>query len=115
VTAAFRQSDILFMPSLSEGLPVVGVRAIAMGLAVVASDVGGFKDLVLPGVNGQLVDPAQPADYAQALTWLLSDHEALQGAREASRRHAQIFDIENVVTAYEALFEEALHGGERQP
>ncbi|HET9587728.1 MAG TPA: glycosyltransferase family 4 protein, partial [Anaerolineales bacterium] len=42
----FDRSDILFMPSLSEGLPVVGVQALAKGLAIVASQVGGFVDLV---------------------------------------------------------------------
>ncbi|RMD61637.1 glycosyltransferase family 1 protein, partial [Candidatus Parcubacteria bacterium] len=48
----FDRSDILFMPSLSEGLPVVGVQALAKGLAIVASRVGGFVDLVRDGENG---------------------------------------------------------------
>jgi glycosyltransferase involved in cell wall biosynthesis len=114
VTDAFRHSDILFMPSLSEGLPVVGVRAISMGLAVVASDVGGFKDLVQHGCNGHLVDPTQPDGYTLGLRELLTDREVLQRSREASRKHAQMFDLENVVTAYENLFFEALGGAAAQ-
>src|SRR5574341_1656547 len=52
----FDKSDILFMPSRSEGLPVVGVQALAKGLAIVASHVGGFVDLVQQRENGYLVE-----------------------------------------------------------
>jgi glycosyltransferase involved in cell wall biosynthesis len=48
----FDKSDILFMPSRAEGLPVVGVQALAKGLAIVASRVGGFVDLVDDDKNG---------------------------------------------------------------
>ena len=51
----FDKSDILFMPSRSEGLPVVGVQALAKGLAIVASRVGGFVDLVDDDKNGYLI------------------------------------------------------------
>jgi len=50
------QSDLLFMPSLSEGLPVVGLQALGVGLAIVASRAGGNVDLVDPGSNGSLAD-----------------------------------------------------------
>lgn len=110
VTEAFRRADILFMPSLSEGLPVVGVRAVSLGLAVVASRVGGFIDLVEPGVNGELVEADDPEGYARALRPMLASSERLQAAREAGRRKSAEFDIENVVDAYLALFAEALGG-----
>jgi len=45
------------MPSLSEGLPVVGLQALAMGLAIVASRAGGNIDLVEPGYNGFWLTP----------------------------------------------------------
>ena len=56
----FSKSDILFMPSLSEGLPVVGVQALAKGLAFVVSDIGGFVDLVDDEENGYLIDGSNP-------------------------------------------------------
>ena len=46
VREVFLQSDILIMPSLSEGLPVVGVQALSAGLAFAVSNIGGFIDLV---------------------------------------------------------------------
>ena len=49
VKKEFQNSDILFMPSLSEGLPVVGVHALASGLAFIVSDIGGFVDIVDQG------------------------------------------------------------------
>ena len=56
VKRVFQSSDILFMPSLSEGLPVVGVQALASGLAFIVSEIGGFSDLVVNGENGFLVN-----------------------------------------------------------
>ncbi len=104
-----RSSDILFMPSHSEGLPVVGVQSLAMGLAIVASPSGGFIDLVDYGVNGYLIDVNRPEGYELALRELLSDPERLLEARQASRRKAQAFDLHAIVRAYEALFLAVAH------
>ena len=72
VLAWFDKSDILFMPSLSEGLPVVGVQALAKGLAFVVSKIGGFVDLVDEGQNGFLIDGRQLPGFSIALQQLLS-------------------------------------------
>lgn len=104
-----RSSDILFMPSHSEGLPVVGVQSLAMGLAIVASPSGGFIDLVDHGTNGYLIDVTRPEGYETALRELLSDPERLLEARQASRRKAQAFDLHAIVRAYEALFLAVAH------
>ena len=99
-----RSSDILFMPSHSEGLPVVGVQSLAMGLAIVASPSGGFIDLVDDGVNGYLVDVSQPEGYARALRSLLSDPPRLLRLRQASRLKSQAFELKAIVRQYEAVF-----------
>jgi glycosyltransferase involved in cell wall biosynthesis len=96
------------MPSLSEGLPVVGVQALAMGLAVVATRVGGFVDLVEPGRNGFLAEPGDGEALAAALRSLLSDPAALTQARRLSRDLARRFDIESVADGYEAIFREVI-------
>ncbi|MBU0510995.1 MAG: glycosyltransferase family 4 protein, partial [Chloroflexi bacterium] len=93
----FARSDILFMPSLSEGLPVVGVQALAMGLAIVAGRAGGFVDLVEPGVNGYLLDGNSSAAGVEELRQLLSSPQQLEAFRKASRRIARRFDIREVV------------------
>lgn len=104
------QSDILFMPSLSEGLPVVGVQALAMGLAIVASRIGGFTDLVNPGHNGYLVDSHDPQGFGDVLRSLLSDQDLIKSQRVASRNHAKQFDINRVIHDYEALFFSVIQG-----
>lgn len=104
VVELMRSSDILFMPSLSEGLPVVGVQSLAMGLSIIASPSGGFIDLVDDGVNGYLVDVARPQGYEQAFRDLLPAPERLLAFRRASRLKAQAFDLNTIVSAYEELF-----------
>ncbi len=102
----YRQSDILFMPSLSEGLPVAGVQALAMGLALVVSRIGGWVDCVQEGENGFMVNPQDRAGFAVALRALLSDPQRLLAARHASRALAGRFDLKRVVAAYAAVFSE---------
>ncbi len=106
VIEAFRHSDILFMPSLTEGLPVVGVQATAMGLALVLSQVGGNVDLVETGVgaNGFLVDLEHPQGFEEALRALLSSPETLLAYRQASRKVAEKFDLAGVVQSYDKIF-----------
>ncbi len=108
VRAHFERSAILFMPSRSEGLPVVGVQALAMGLAIVASRVGGFVDVVEPGRNGALHDPDDAAGMLQSLRALLADTTALAQAQACSREIAQRFDLEAVASSYETIFAEVV-------
>jgi L-malate glycosyltransferase len=100
----FDKSDILFMPSLSEGLPVVGVQALAKGLAIVVSKIGGFVDIVDDGKNGFLVDLADSSKFSSALRKLLSDEPRLQRFREASLKKAFQFDILHVIEQYDRIF-----------
>jgi len=100
----FAQSDILFMPSRSEGLPVVGVQALSMGMAILASDIGGFIDLVEHGENGYLVEPDDKETFVESLRDLLTDSEKLLAFRQASRHKSKAFDVSYIVDQYEELF-----------
>ncbi|MBM3146169.1 MAG: glycosyltransferase family 4 protein [Chloroflexi bacterium] len=97
----FGKSDILFMPSLAEGLPVVGVQALAMGLAIVVSRVGGFLDLVEPEQNGYLLDGRDDLMGVDELRGLISSSERLVQFRRRSRQLASRFDVRQIVLLYE--------------
>ena len=104
----FEKSDILFMPSLSEGLPVVGVEALAKGLAIIASQVGGFVDIVANRENGFLIPPEDVTGFSTALRELLSDEDLLLSFRYASLEKARRFDINHIVEQYEQVFQKVV-------
>lgn len=110
VIARLGESDLLFMPSLSEGLPVVGVQAMASGLALVVGKTGGWMDLVHPGENGFLVDSQDKQGFSVALRRFLSDPPFLLESRKVSRRYSADFDLEKIVTRYEDLLKEMVAG-----
>ena len=106
VRDTFCRSDILFMPSHTEGLPIVGVQALAAGLAFIVSDIGGFIDLVQNGVNGYRIalDDDFHAAFSESLSEILVDREQLQAFKIASRKMAEKFDIAFITDEYERLF-----------
>ncbi len=97
-------SDILVMPSLSEGLPIVGVQALAKGLAIVANRAGGLEDIVQEGVNGRLCQIGDQNCYVEALRWTLEDLDRLSTMKLASKEMSNRFDIRRVADEYEELF-----------
>lgn len=106
----FSKSDILFMPSLSEGLPVVGVQALAKGLALVVSDIGGFVDLVEEGRNGFLIETTDIEKFEEALRILILNPEYLMERRRRSLEKASEFDIVRIADRYQSMFQEILGG-----
>lgn len=75
VAKALGHADIVIVPSLSEGLPVVLMEAMACGLPVIASSVDGIPELVSDGVTGLLVPPADANALADAIQRLISSPE----------------------------------------
>ena len=91
--AAIAEADVLVLPSFMEGLPVVLMEAMAIGVPVVASHVAGVPELVEDGVTGRLFHAGDWSGLATAIAATLTmpadrrDAE-VQAAREAvARRH----------------------------
>jgi glycosyltransferase involved in cell wall biosynthesis len=99
--------DLLVVPSRSDGSPLVVCEAMAAGIPVVASRVGGLPDLVADGRTGLLVRPGQGEDLARAMVSLLLDptgaDELGTRAQEvaATRTHAHLVD--RMETMYRCL------------
>jgi glycosyltransferase involved in cell wall biosynthesis len=101
------KSDILLMPSLLDSMPIAGLQGLAMGLALVLSNIGSCPDYIDGDRNGFLVTPGDVEGYAAALRRLLSDKNLLKNARAASRAHAQRFDLTKAIDDYENILAEA--------
>ena len=71
-------SDIFVLPSLSEGLPVTILEALAAGLPIVTTNVRGLPEIVKNGENGFTVDPQNPTQLAERIMFLLSNNELRQ-------------------------------------
>jgi glycosyltransferase involved in cell wall biosynthesis len=107
--ACFRNSDVLVYPSYHEGMPIAVIEAMACGLPIVATRVGGLPDLVSDGVNGVLVEPGQPDQLAAALHKLYLDSELRYAMQQNSYRLAsQQHDIERCVTRLIDIYEDTL-------
>ena len=83
---------------------MVGVQALASGLAIVAGNLGGFVDLVKPGENGFLFYPDDAVEMIQGLGELLNDPKMLLKSRTRSLEIAKRFDLPSIVSSYEELF-----------
>jgi glycosyltransferase involved in cell wall biosynthesis len=99
------ESDVLVMPSLSEGLPIVGLQSLAFGLAIVGSRVGGLSELIEEGRNGRGCPPKDGACLEAALRACIGSRERLAAMKEASWQAAVRYDLDRVSERYEALFE----------
>jgi glycosyltransferase involved in cell wall biosynthesis len=107
--AYFRDTDIFVYPSYSEGMPIAVIEAMASGLPIVATNVGGLPDLVIDGLNGILVDPGHPDQLAAALLTIASDPELRRSMGEESARLAkEHFDIERHVNQLVSIYKKII-------
>lgn len=81
-----RSADLLVNPSLSEGLPNIVLEAMALGVPVLATDVGGHPEIIEDGRTGRLVPPGRPSALADAVVEIASDPVLASGFAESGRR-----------------------------
>jgi glycosyltransferase involved in cell wall biosynthesis len=94
------------MPSLwDEPFGIVGLEALAAGVPVVASDVGGIPSWLEPGDCGELVGRGKVGDLADALGRILADTSLRDRCRAAGPLRAAEFSLDRHVTQLEAVFD----------
>jgi len=100
-------SSVFVCPSVYEPLGIVNLEAMACGIPVVASAVGGIPEVVDDGVTGLLVPPDDPAALAEALGRVLADPAAARAMGTAGRRRAvEYFSWSTVAEQTTALYRE---------
>ena len=109
VPAIMAALDVLVLPSLWEGLPNIVLEAMAAGLPVVATNVGGTPEVVVEGVTGLLVPPGDPDALAQSIARLLCDPDLrCQMGQAARERVVNHFSVERTVEQTSRLYEHLL-------
>lgn len=101
--------DLFVLPSLKEGLGLSLMEAMAAGLGVIGSDVGGIKSLIRDHVNGLLVKPADINGLSEAIIELLSDAGERKKFGESAREFiAGNFSQEKTALETEGVYAECL-------
>jgi len=100
--------DIFVLPSLDEGFGIAALEAMAAGLPVIASAVGGLSELVQIGETGWLVPPAAPADLAQRVSQLIRDSRKREAMGIAGRKRASDYFstsrmVDQTIAVYDGL------------
>lgn len=96
--------DLFIMPSRAEGLGSAAINAMAHGLAVVATRVGGLPELIEEGRTGWLVPPDSPEALAEAIVAALSDRARLTRYGAKAREQARQFSVAIMLERTESLY-----------
>src|SRR5262249_50813104 len=97
--------SLFVLPSLTEGISLTLLEAMARGLPVVATRVGGNPEVVLDGATGLLVGTRNPAELAAAMVRLLrAPDEGRRMGLEGRERVEEHFDVRRMVADYEGHY-----------
>jgi sugar transferase (PEP-CTERM/EpsH1 system associated) len=116
VAALLHGFSLFALPSLAEGTPVSMLEAMACGLPVVASKVGGIPEVVTDGVEGSLVPPRDTEALAQALAAYVRDPALRRQRGDAARARVEAaFSMRAMLAEYGKLYDRLCHEKIRQP
>ncbi|WP_143325449.1 glycosyltransferase family 4 protein [Carboxydocella sp. ULO1] len=101
--------DMLIIPSLSEGCPLVALEAMIRKVPVIASQVGGLPELVEHGISGLLVPPGDPVELAERIVWLWERPQLGRELTEAAYLRArEKFSLDRMVADTQKVYFELL-------
>jgi glycosyltransferase involved in cell wall biosynthesis len=106
----FSNSDIFFLPSLSEGLPNSMLEAASMELALIGSGKGGTRDIIRDGKNGYYVKSSEPEEFAEKILYLYNNPEKLRQMKKESREIVmKNFNWVNIVKDMKKVFQRIIN------
>lgn len=109
VPELLRGLDCFALPSRAEGISNTILEAMATGLPIVATRVGGNPELLEEGRTGRLVAPSDPRGLGNALLGLMQDAASARAlAREARQDAVRRFSLEKMVADYAAVYDDLL-------
>lgn len=105
VPTRLQSARALVLPSLSEGISLALLEAMATGLPTIATRVGGNPEVVEDGSTGWLVPASDPLALARAMQQMLSEPQRAREMGRAGRARVEThFDVRKMVCAYESIY-----------
>jgi len=101
-------SDIFVLPSLSESFGIVNLEAMACGLPIVATRVGGIPEIVEDEENGFLVEPKNPEQIAEKILLLFKNEELSKKISNNNKEKAKKYSWDRVVEKLEEIYSKVL-------
>ena len=115
VPALLHLASMFVLPSLTEGVPLTVLEAMACGLPVVATRVGGTPEAVADELTGLLVPAREPAQLANALLRVYRQPDMATEMGRAGRARVEThFDVREMVAEYESLYVDVLRGRQKR-
>jgi len=99
-------SDLVAIPSIYEGFPIVALEAMACGKPIVASSVGGLLDIIEHGVNGLLVTQKNPAELARGIITLIKNKKLCNKIGNFNKYEVAKYSWDRIVDKVESLYQE---------
>ncbi len=106
VPALLSLIDVNVIPSLTEGFPLSLVEAMAAGNPIVASEVGGMREIAKHGESLLFVPPQNPTRLSESILHLLTDIDMATRISQEAQRHSVRFDVNSSTDALSKLYKE---------
>jgi glycosyltransferase involved in cell wall biosynthesis len=102
--AFFAALDLFIMPSRSEAWGLAALEAMANGVPVIASDIGGLREMVGDGSPGFLVPPGDASALARQISFAASHPDVLRVQGEKARERTRMFTVDRMIEQTEAFY-----------
>lgn len=100
-------ADIYILPSYNEGLPISILEAMSYGQAIIATNVGGIPEIVIPGRNGVLIEPGNLIEIENAIDFFIHNPEKIKSYGKESKhivtKHLPDCVITQILAIYKSL------------